>query len=125
MKGKKILIGTTLIVGFLSLFGYLVKKAGAGEIPSIPPIPPAPPPGTGEISGTVTKEGDAKVPVPGMLVTADGYSTLTDANGNWELWLPVGTYTVIISGAGYATQSRTMPAQVGRSNSWHIEFGPW
>ena len=29
MKGKKILIGTTLIVGFLSLFGYLVKKAGA------------------------------------------------------------------------------------------------
>jgi len=119
MKGKKILIGTTLIAGFLGLFGYLVKKAGAQ--PSLPPLTP----GTGQIYGTVTEEGDLRIPVPGMLVTANGYSTTTDANGNWDLWLPAGTYTVTISKAGYATQSRTLPAQVGRSNGWSIEFGPW
>jgi len=115
MIDKRILIGTGLTVGILGLFLFLTKKTGAEPLT----------PGTGKIFGDVTEGGNKKIPVPDMLVEANGYSTTTDANGNWQLWLPAGTYTVMISKAGYGTQTRKLSAQIGKSNSWSIEFGPW
>ncbi len=49
---------------------------------------------TGRISGTIVDEGGA--PLPGILVSAGGAQTFTDANGNYLLeGLPPGTHNLV------------------------------
>jgi len=120
-------MGIILLIGLAILAVVILKsrKGGLSVEPEPDPLYPLPPGTGGKISGGVTEQGNLKIPVPDMLVEANGYSTTTDANGNWQLWLPVGTYTVTISKAGYKTQSFKLSAQVGKSNSWNISLGPW
>jgi hypothetical protein len=63
----------------------------------------------GTIAGYVTDMLDAKGPVQGVSITADelraSYSTTTDAEGYYELNVPVGSYNVTAAKAGYQPQT--------------------
>ncbi|MCK4266887.1 MAG: carboxypeptidase regulatory-like domain-containing protein, partial [Thermoplasmata archaeon] len=61
---------------------------------------------TGSIEGSVVDEnGD---PVIGATVTIEGYSTTTDANGDYSFTdVPVGDYTVRVEKSGYETTTTT------------------
>ena len=62
-------------------------------------------PTTGTISGKVTDSsiGDG---ISGATVSVDGSTTTTDAQGNYSLSLPEGTYTVAASADGYESQTK-------------------
>jgi subtilisin-like proprotein convertase family protein len=66
----------------------------------------------GTLSGTVS-DCNTGAHVPGALVVAGAYSRVTDANGNFSMDLPPGTYTVtVIPPTGYAapaSQTVTVP----------------
>ncbi|HVF50625.1 MAG TPA: proprotein convertase P-domain-containing protein [Pyrinomonadaceae bacterium] len=57
-------------------------------------------PAQGTLTGII-KNCNTGLPVAGALVqVSDGHSRVTDANGNYSVNLPPGTYTVTASGAG-------------------------
>jgi N-acetylneuraminic acid mutarotase len=60
--------------------------------------------GHGAITGTVTDASTGK-PIASASVSAGGGGTTTDAQGNYRLVLPVGTYNVTVSAFGYVTQT--------------------
>ena len=62
------------------------------------------PPGT--LSGTVT-DASTNQPIAGAQVNTSLGSTVTDANGDYSLSLPVGTYDVIYSNFGYTTNTQS------------------
>jgi hypothetical protein len=63
----------------------------------------------GMISGYVTDLLGSRGPVQGVSITADefraSFSTVTDAEGFYELVVPAGVYTVTAEKEGYATQT--------------------
>ncbi|RMF44379.1 MAG: hypothetical protein D6755_09230, partial [Anaerolineae bacterium] len=60
---------------------------------------------TGNLGGRVT-DGGGGAPVSGAQITADGYTTFSDATGRYTLeGLPVGAYTVTVSAYGYYSQT--------------------
>ncbi len=64
---------------------------------------------TGRISGTITREPDSE-PLPGLLVSAGGAQTYTNANGSFALQgLPPGTHNLVI----YAIDGSFQPHQQG------------
>jgi hypothetical protein len=64
-------------------------------------------PGCGSAAGTL--EGDvvdtSKNPIPNATVTANAFSTTTDAAGHYHFILPVGTYDMTASKFGYTSDS--------------------
>lgn len=79
----------------------------------------------GIIAGTVTGSGGAAV--SGATVTLTGGSvnntvtTTTNSSGAFNSnWMPVGTYTVTVSAAGYANQSVTATATTGQTTTVNI-----
>jgi len=89
--------------GFDTNYGYGLVDADEAA----PPAPPA----TGTIAGTVTDTDTGNL-IEGATVTADGYSTTTEANGTYTLAdLPVGSYTVTASATGYTELSKTADVQ--------------
>ncbi|RLI80683.1 hypothetical protein DRP04_07835, partial [Archaeoglobales archaeon] len=77
------------------------------DIPMTPMPPPSPVP-TSTIKGTVTdQEGN---PIPGATVTANGYTTITDAEGKFTLTVEPGVYTVTIKAEGYKEWSKEIDA---------------
>ena len=61
---------------------------------------------TGTLSGTVT-DASTNQPIAGATVTTSAGSTTTDANGNYSITLPVGTYDPTYSRFGYADQTQS------------------
>ena len=57
---------------------------------------------TGAIIGSVS---DGNAPLLGVVVTAGGYSTVTDEWGDYSLYVTPGTYTMTASLTGYYTQT--------------------
>jgi hypothetical protein len=67
------------------------------------------PPPSGSLSGTVTDANDG-LPIAGVTVTATGdngvvRSTTTDADGNYRVVLPAGTYDVTFTKTNYVTET--------------------
>jgi N-acetylneuraminic acid mutarotase len=61
----------------------------------------------GDLTGTVTNSSNNQ-PIAGALVTiSNGSTTTTDAQGHYELTLPVGTYSVTFSAFGFVTETST------------------
>jgi hypothetical protein len=105
------------VVSEQTVSGIDFHLVAGGEAPK-PPRDPAPPKDTGVIAGKVTDEAGA--PLAGMTVMAMApagitplgriaedddrpgrNATKTDANGNYELTVAVGKWTVQASGEGY------------------------
>jgi hypothetical protein len=64
---------------------------------------------TGVLAGTVT-DADSSLGIEGATVTAEGagtFSTQTDANGDYDITLPIGTYDVTASAENYAPETVT------------------
>jgi hypothetical protein len=73
---------------------------------------------TGEIQGTVTDDSGA--PVPGATVVLEspslprGMQAVSDAQGRYRMFnVPIGTYTVTTSLAGFSTHKETMEVRLG------------
>ena len=62
--------------------------------------------GVGQITGRVRSSGCAKI--ANAAVSAGNSSTLTDANGNFSLSVPPGSYTLSVSGDGWEPQTRSV-----------------
>lgn len=62
----------------------------------------------GAIVGVVT-DGEATVltPVVGALVSADGHTDTTNAQGEYSISVPAGTYTVSVTAAGFVPATET------------------
>jgi subtilisin family serine protease len=75
---------------------------------------------TGTIIGTVVIEGTT-TPIEGAVVTADGFSTSTDDDGDYTLAnLPVGTYIVTALKTGYTKESQVV--DVSKDNTVTVNF---
>jgi len=61
----------------------------------------------GIVTGNVTDK-DTSEPIEGALVSTNGYSNTTDANGSYSITLPVGNYTLTASKTGYHLNSTTV-----------------
>ena len=84
--------------GLVDAENAVLDTTGGDDLPST---------ATGTISGTVTDIDTEEEPIEGGLVTANGYSTYTDAYGMYTLAdLPVGDYTVTASADGYESDSK-------------------
>ena len=105
-------IGTTLAACgmVMMLFGFSAMPA-QGAAPARPMLQPSPRPpleptsspkeltiavDQGHITGTVI-DLTTGAPRPGVLVNVGGTIVLSDANGNYDHWLPVGTYSVALA----------------------------
>lgn len=60
----------------------------------------------GRITGRVTDEKDEPLPGAGIRLVESGYSTSTDANGNFSMETQPGTYTVEVRYISYQTQQK-------------------
>lgn len=68
--------------------------------------PPPPSPGMANLYGKVTDSVSGKG-IPGVSVSVNGYSTMTDATGYYEiLEIVPGSYAAQFSKAGYNTEVR-------------------
>jgi len=75
---------------------------------------------TGTIIGTVTDKNTGNV-IEGAVVSADGFSDFTKADGTYTLNdMPVGTYTITVSAIGYIEQSK--PAEVLKDQEIVVNF---
>jgi len=81
------------------------------------------PPEVGWINGTVT-DADSGLPIAGASITADGYSTVTNASGNYELEVEPGTYTVTASLAGYESSQTDVTVAAGETITVDFELRP-
>lgn len=63
-------------------------------------------PTTGTLSGKVT-DASTSNPINEATVSANGYSTSTDSQGNYSFSVPKGTYTVTASASGYESQTKS------------------
>jgi N-acetylneuraminic acid mutarotase len=62
---------------------------------------------SGTLTGTVT-DASTNQPIADALVSvSNGSTTMTDAQGQYQLTLPVGTYDVTFSAFGYSTETAT------------------
>jgi len=124
--------------------GMLMIMLGAGALPAqgaerlVPSLQPSPRPainpvrsgnGTavqmGHVTGTVIDQRTG-APTAGVSVTIGGVTVTTDANGNYDYWLPVGSYPValsISSEQGTPSQGSVMvDAQPNSATVQHLGF---
>ncbi len=59
---------------------------------------------SGEIQGEI-RDVDSGVPVSGAVVHVGGYQTVSSIDGNYQLTVPVGTYSVEVSKEGYQPET--------------------
>lgn len=72
---------------------------------------------TAVVSGTITAAG---APVVGATVQAETYTAETDSSGQYSLIVPVGTYAVTVSKAGYISQTVTVTAS--QTGTYTLDF---
>ena len=79
---------------------------------------------TGIISGKVTLLGDSNMHIAGALVaTSDGlFSTVTAADGTYSMHIVPGSYSIVVSAAGFATSTFT-DITVAGSDPFVQDFG--
>jgi hypothetical protein len=80
---------------------------------------------TGHITGTVI-DLTTGAPVAGVDVSVGGVVVKSDPNGNYDRWVPVGSYTVTLAladGQGTAAQDMvTVPVQADAATVQHLNF---
>jgi hypothetical protein len=80
---------------------------------------------TGHITGTVI-DLTTGAPVAGVDVNVGGVVVKSDSNGNYDRWVPVGSYTVTLAladGQGTAAQDMvTVPVQADAATVQHLNF---
>src|SRR5262245_11817600 len=131
-------IGSTLAACgiVMLLFGMSVLPA-QGAAPSPVRMAPSPRPALapdkrstdallmGHITGTVIDLGSG-APAPGVAVNVGGAIVQSDANGNYDHWLPVGTYTVTLAladGQGVPAQDvMTVAVLADAATVQHLNF---
>jgi hypothetical protein len=75
---------------------------------------------TGTISGTVTNTTGA--PIEGATISANGYSSITNTTGGYTITnVPVGTYPVTCTKAGYEVASEPTVV-VNEDETTHVDF---
>ncbi|NUP51973.1 MAG: peptidase S8 and S53 subtilisin kexin sedolisin [Catenulispora sp.] len=77
----------------------------------------------GVLSGTVTDSATGK-PVNEAVVSADGFTTRTNAQGHYSIQLPVGDDTVSVSAFGYTTAGADFTITDGGSTTGNITLKP-
>jgi len=91
--GRKAAVGLGIAGGIAGLI-YLTTRAEAK---------PSPPPGKANLYGKVT-DFDTGQPIPGVLVTLDGFQAQTDISGNYQfLNMEPNSYIAIFEKSGYET----------------------
>ncbi len=75
----------------------------------------------GTLSGYVTEQPVCSLPMEGATIIADSYSTTSDADGFYQLHLPVGTYNNIIALYLDANQTITT-AEITQGNTTTQDF---
>ncbi len=77
--------------------------------------------GTATVSGTIT---DGEEPIIGATLQVEGReeATVTDPNGEYELRLPPGSYTLAVSYVGYGSQERDI--RVNGDGRFDIDLRP-
>ncbi|MBS1965571.1 MAG: hypothetical protein JST60_07085 [Chloroflexi bacterium SZAS-1] len=128
---------------FLATGGVMLLMAGVGTLPvhgaeRFAPPQPSPRPTInpvkhsngeavqmGHITGTVIDQRTG-APAAGISVNVGGEMVVTDANGNYDHWVPVGSYPVSLSLAaeqGTPTQGRvTVDVQPDTATVQHLSF---
>src|SRR5207248_2149041 len=66
---------------------------------------------------------NASVTVSGGKVSTTKTMTTTSGGRYNTSWLPVGTYTVTVSAAGYATQSKSTTVITGATTTLNVAMG--
>jgi len=79
----------------------------------------------GQINGIV-KDASTGNPIEDAKVTVNGYSDITDANGQYNITnVPAGTYTVTASAGGYQTSSQTgVSVEAGQTTNLNFTLTP-
>ncbi len=67
------------------------------------------------ITGTVKSSTKEAIPFANIAVLNSSIGTATDKDGNFTLTLPNGNHTLTVSFVGYATQTKTVQIQAGKS----------
>jgi hypothetical protein len=132
-------IGTTLAAcGIVMLMFGVSALPAQGATPSPVRMAPSPRPAlaptskstnaylpAGHITGTVI-DLTSGAPVAGVAVNVGGVVVKSDANGNYDRWLPVGSYTVTLAladGQGTPAQDiMTVPVQADVATVQHLNF---
>lgn len=87
--------------------------------------PPADPGGAGHITGTII-DLSSGAPAPGIPVNVGSMTVFSDANGNYDHWLPAGAYSVALALApdrGTPAQtSQTVTLAQGTTVVLHLNF---
>jgi hypothetical protein len=79
---------------------------------------------TGHVTGTVIDQTTG-APVAGVTVKIGDVTVTTDANGNYDYWTPVGSYTVqvmIDPAQGEAQPPATVEVRAGEATVQHLTF---
>jgi hypothetical protein len=82
-------------------------------------------PATGHVTGTII-DAATGAPMPGITVNVGGVTVTSDANGNYDHWMTVGTYTVglvLASQQGADLQGpQTVEIRAGATTIQHLYF---
>jgi hypothetical protein len=131
-------IGSTLAAcGIVMLLFGMSALPAMGAAPASPRLAPSPRPALspakgssntvlmGHITGTVI-DLNSGAPSAGVAVRVGGALVWSDANGNYDHWLPVGTYTVTLAladGQGTPLQDViSVPVQADVATVQHLNF---
>ncbi len=74
---------------------------------------------TGTIQGTVSDANTGETLIGVNIIYAEGQGTITDFNGEYQLVLAHGTYSLMVSYVGYEGQEREIPLS---SNFTRVDF---
>ncbi|MCH8487615.1 MAG: TonB-dependent receptor [Candidatus Cyclonatronum sp.] len=78
----------------------------------------------GTIQGTVTDENREPLPGATVLLSGTGFGTSTDANGEYQLNVPAGEYTVLIRFVGYQAFRQQISLGSGAAVTLNAQLRP-
>lgn len=84
----------------------------------------APPPGNGTLIGVIYQGGSSANRVAGAVVSVNGQTLTTGADGLYQFQLPPGSYTASVTKSGYGTASVTRAVTSGTQTWGSMEINP-
>ncbi len=84
----------------------------------------APPPGTGTLIGVIFQGGSSANRVAGAVVTVNGQSVTTAADGLYQFQLAPGSHVANVSKAGFGTNTVTRAVTTGAQTWGSMEINP-